>query len=304
MENLRLERLKEFKSTLDKDNQVSKSMVIALEEFIGDNVITKQVNPNKLTNLPSLTQLDTIKTIVDNEIKSEQEKVSVDEVYTAEDIVTILNGKGTSVLGKLLFITRLLSKVDSGEGVVDPAIKVAAMTDEKIRYRYVENGDTSILTDILTLPLDHVYVNYKSYFEDVKSYIYGELSESCGSLPEIYPEELNAVSLKYNALLNIIDSVDLDQAVNITPKPITLKDIITIIHNAPVIIDKLEKWYELAGKYWHNDADNLNIDVDIDSLYKGLSKLVKDDDLLKSEDFITAILQYMFTKPRQYEATV
>lgn len=304
MENLRLERLKEFKSTLDKDNQVSKSMVIALEEFIGDNVITKQVNPNKLTNLPSLTQLDTIKTIVDNEIKSEEEKVSVDEVYTAEDIVTLLNGKGDTILSRLLFIMVLLAKSDSGEGVVDPTIKVAAMTDEKIRYRYVENEDTSVLTDILTLPLDHVYVNYKSYFEDVKSYIYGELAESRDALPEIYPEELNAVSLKYNALLNIIDSVALDQAVNIAPKPITLKDIITIIHNAPVIINKLESWNELAGKYWHTEVENLIRDVDIDSLYRGLSKLAKDDDLLNGKDFITDILQYMFTKPKRNDAVI
>lgn len=304
MENLRLERLKEFKSTLDKDNQVSKSMVIALEEFIGDNVITKQVNPNKLTNLPSLTQLDTIKTIVDNEIKSEQEKVSVDEVYTAEDIVTLLNGKGGTILSRLQFIMVLLAKSDSGEGVVDPAIKVAAMTDEKIRYRYVENEDGSILTDILTLPIDHVYVNYKSYFEDVKSYIYGELAESRDVLPEIYPQELNAVSLKYNALLNIIDSVALDQAVNIIPKPITLKDIITIIQNAPVIIDKIESWRELAGKYWHTEVENLNIDVDINNLYRGLTKLAKDDDLLNGKDFITDILQYMFTKPKRYDAVI
>lgn len=295
MENLRLERLKEFKSTLDKDNQVSKSMVIALEEFIGDNVITRQVNPNKLTNLPSLTQLDTIKTIVDNEIKSEEEKVSVDEVHTAEDIVTMLNGKGSNAIAKLLFIVRKIGTIDGG---IAPSIKVAAMTDEKIRYRYVSNDtESDVLTDILTLPLDTVYVNYKSYFEDVKSYIYGELSESCGSLPEIYPEQLNAVSLKYNTLVNIIDSINLDQATDFDLKPITLKDIITIIENAPVIIDKLESWSELAGKYWHNDQDNLVRDVDIDHLYKGMSRLAKDDSFV-SGDFITDILVYMFTKPR------
>lgn len=297
MENLRLERLKEFKSTLDKDNQVSKSMVIALEEFIGDNVITKQVNPNKLTNLPSLTQLDTIKTIVDNEIKSEEEKTSLDDQHTAEDMVTVFNGKGNQALLKLLRVVRLL--INSDKNTVAPSIKIAAMKDEKIRYRYINRDDeTSVLEDILTLPLDNVYVNYKAYFEDVKSFIYGELSESCKYLPEIDREALNSVSIKYNTLLNIIDSVDLSQATEKTPKPITLIDIIAIIENAPVIIDKLERWEDLSGKYWNNNEDNLVPDPDVYNLYKGLCKLIKDDDLMSGEDFITSVLFYMFEKPK------
>lgn len=292
MENLRLEKLQEFKDTLDKDNKVSKSMVLSLEEFIGDNVVTRQVNPNKLTNLPSSTQLETVKTIVENEIKSEQDKVSIDEVFTAEDVVLLLNGKGTYALEKLLRIMVMLGKDCDTPGCIAPGIKVAAMKDEKIRYRYASDGEpTAELIDILDLPLDVVYGNYKAYFTDVKTILF---DKTVGHIPEAGIDDINAVSLKYNVLLNIIDASDLLEATNRQLKPITLKDIITIISNSSVIIDKLEEWVELAGKYWDNFKDNLDLDPEIIKLYRGLIKLTKDTSFSTGNDFITNTLVYMF----------
>jgi len=108
-----LERVDDFKKTLESEGVVCKKDVLSLEEFLGVNIVTKVINSKKFTNIPSKTKyVETLECV--SEYSDKYEPVTNFMVleqakslkYHLNDlvrkIVTISNPKNNDFLDKII----------------------------------------------------------------------------------------------------------------------------------------------------------------------------------------------------------
>lgn len=294
MNNSKLAMLEEFYNELKSSNRVSKSMVLSLEEYVGDPVVTSTINPNKLTTAPTPTLTEQVSALVEKAIEKEKD-TSIDDALTAEEIITALNNKAA-----LNNLTSMVSCAYSYERKTPfkESILIAAMTDESIIYRY--RIDTNITTDnkvdelidITKLDLSTVLSAYKDYFRDVRKILFGDDVDE-KEFPDLDLEEISSFDPAANALLNLIDSVSLYDAVNKQPKALTVRDICEIVANRSLLNDKLEGIAQLAGKYCDVNAEYDN-DVEATMLAKAFIKLTPSAN--SGVWLVQEIMRYMFVK--------
>lgn len=294
MNNSKLAMLEEFYNELKSSNRVSKSMVLSLEEYVGDPVVTSTINPNKLTTAPTPTLTEQVSALVEKAIEKEKD-TSIDDALTAEEIITALNNKAA-----LNNLTSMVSCAYSYERKTPfkESILIAAMTDESIIYRY--RIDTNITTDnkvdelidITKLDLSTVLSAYKDYFRDVRKILFGDDVDE-KEFPDLDLEEISSFDPAANALLNLIDSVSLYDAVNKQPKALTVRDICEIVANRSLLNDKLEGIAQLAGKYCDVNAEYDN-DVEATMLAKAFIKLTPSAN--NGVWLVQEIMRYMFVK--------
>lgn len=294
MNNSKLAMLEEFYNELKSSNRVSKSMVLSLEEYVGDPVVTSTINPNKLTTAPTPTLTEQVSALVEKAIEKEKD-TSIDDALTAEEIITALNNKAA-----LNNLTSMVSCAYSYERKTPfkESILIAAMTDESIIYRY--RIDTNITTDnkvdelidITKLDLSTVLSAYKDYFRDVRKILFGDDVDE-KEFPDLDLEEISSFDPAANALLNLIDSVSLYDAVNKQPKALTVRDICEIVANRSLLNDKLEGIAQLAGKYCDVNAEYDN-DAEATMLAKAFIKLTPSAN--SGVWLVQEIMRYMFVK--------
>ena len=294
MNNSKLAMLEEFYNELKSSNRVSKSMVLSLEEYVGDPVVTSTINPNKLTSAPTPTLTEQVSALVEKAIEKEKD-TSIDDALTAEEIITALNNKAA-----LNNLTSMVSCAYSYERKTPfkESILIAAMTDESIIYRY--RIDTNITTDnkvdelidITKLDLSTVLSAYKDYFRDVRKILFGDDVDE-KEFPDLDLEEISSFDPAANALLNLIDSVSLYDAVNKQPKALTVRDICEIVANRSLLNDKLEGIAQLAGKYCDVNAEYDN-DAEATMLAKAFIKLTPSAN--SGVWLVQEIMRYMFVK--------
>ena len=172
------------------------------------------------------------------------------------------------------------------------------MTDESIIYRY--RIDTNITTDnkvdelidITKLDLSTVLSAYKDYFRDVRKILFGDDVDE-KEFPDLDLEEISSFDPAANALLNLIDSVSLYDAVNKQPKALTVRDICEIVAKRSLLKDKLEGIAQLAGKYCDVNAEYDN-DVEATMLAKAFIKLTPSAN--SGVWLVQEIMRYMFVK--------
>ena len=283
MNNSKLAMLEEFYNELKSSNRVSKSMVLSLEEYVGDPVVTSTINPNKLTTAPTPTLTEQVSALVEKAIEKEKD-TSIDDALTAEEIITALNNKAA-----LNNLTSMVSCAYSYERKTPfkESILIAAMTDESIIYRY--RIDTNITTDnkvdelidITKLDLSTVLSAYKDYFRDVRKILFGDDVDE-KDFPDLDLEEISS-----------FDSVSLYDAVNKQPKALTVRDICEIVANRSLLNDKLEGIAQLAGKYCDVNAEYDN-DVEATMLAKAFIKLTPSAN--NGVWLVQEIMRYMFVK--------
>lgn len=296
MEDIRLAKLEEFKAELTASGMVSKSMVLSLEEFIGDTVITSTVNPNKLTATPSQTLTEEVHAALDRAI-ADTKSQSIDATVTATDIIDSFQSMGFRVVSDLIAIMGMLNKPNS---LISPEILKVALTEEKIKYRYVkyndipnDEQDTESLTDITTLPLDIVYTSYKDYFIDVRKLLYGN---NTLELPEIDQVLLTPCDLYILALVKLVDGESISEFTKCTPRPTTIQDIAYLITNRVVVTDKLEDLSDYIRKYGIVNNTDFDQDGEAIDIYKAL---IRFKDLPNSEgysSFVYRLIQYLTAK--------
>lgn len=296
MNTSKLAMLEEFHNELKSSNRVSKSMVLSLEEYVGDPVVTSTINPNKLTSAPTPTLTEQVSALVEKAIEKEK-TASIEDALTSEDIISALNNKTV--------ITNLTSMISCAYSYefrtpFKESILIAAMTDESIIYRYrVDSGlntenteEVQELIDITKLDISVVIGRYKEYFLDVRKILFGEAAND-KEFPDIDMDDTSSFDPVANALLNLIDSTNLYNAVSKQPKAITIRDICQIVANRSLLDDKLYEISQLAGKYCDVNSEYDN-DVEATWLAKAFIKL--QPSATSNKWLVADIMRYMFVK--------
>lgn len=294
MSTTKLAALEEFKNELESSNRVSKSMVLSLEEYVGDPVVTSTINPNKLTTAPTPTLTEEVNALVEKAIEKEKNE-SIEDALTPEDIVGALNSKVvTSALQTIISCAYSYN----WENPFKESVLIAAMTDDSIKYRYVADvvspatgGQIEELTDITKLEIAELVAKYKNYFRDVRKILFGEQLVDSKEFPDIPADELTSFDPIANALLNLIDTDSLYMAVNKQPKSLTIRDICEIVSNRSMLSDKIQDIIELAGKYSNINSDYDN-DVEARALAEAFIKLKPSAD--RQRWLIADIMRFMF----------
>lgn len=237
-----IDYLKRFTQEVSSTRRVDKNMVISLEQFIGENIITSKLNVNKLPNTPRDMYIEDVVSNVESKVKDMEKTIeapSRSEVmdllhYASNDILPSI----LSVLSSFLFYDENKQDFDNSASESKVAKIVSAFTNEKYIYRY--DGET--LTDITTLPIDVLYGKYKDYIMDVHLELTGkpiDPSEFC-SFTE---EQMSSICPYYNFLLALLKCEKPEGQPNLIypiswymekngPKQITIRDVIEVAENA------------------------------------------------------------------------
>ena len=103
-EQMLIEHVLDFKQKLSTEGMVSKAMVLSLEEFLNENIITEILPVNAFTTLPSQTYVGRLQKHL-NTIVNEKDLVSTDiTVYDIMEIITYNMGKLRDLRNELLHI--------------------------------------------------------------------------------------------------------------------------------------------------------------------------------------------------------
>lgn len=245
MANQTLDTLLEYREQILNTGKVCKSDIIAIEEFLGDTVVSEKVNLDKLTEVPSRIGVDDVLESLNEKIDAVK---SLDVAPTNKDKIDALLKLKNVVLTYYLGIINLILDTQSH---VSSKIH-EAMLDEKIIFRY---NDENQLIDITSLPVDEVYAKYKDYFKDVFVNIYGE--EQGFELPEITRTDYNP-SLQWNLFVSLIHCPNLTSAASILPAMITIKDLASICEHATELQETIKKesgWLDMALDPERNNDD-------------------------------------------------
>lgn len=286
MSKVILKRLIDFYDEVQTTNKVSKPMVLSLEEFVGENLVTEKVNPNKLTLAPSATHVEDVKDALQEGINKYQ---ALTAAPSLEDVMATFNTFINSVIGSWNYtLVELQRHVNTLTG--DKVL--FALTDEKIKYRYTDQNE---LIDVTTLGLDVVYSKYKDYFKDVYVAIHGSVDGYV--LPEVEnQEEINSTSIKYTTLMNIINSDEcIVKATSVAPREFSIQDLIVIINNLPILIDKMAEYKSYIGSMIDpNSQESIETNQELLATYEACKKLNN----AKDELFIDSIVDCLF-KPNE-----
>lgn len=238
MANQVLSTLLEYRDQVLNTGKVCKSDIVAIEEFLGDTVVSEKVNLDKLTEVPSRIGVDDVLETLNEKIDAVK---SLDVAPTNKEIVEVLTRFKNVILSGY---ESILKRVLDTESHVSSKLH-EAMLDEKIIFRYNEENQ---LIDITNLPVDEVYSKYKDYFKDVFVNIYGE--EKGFLLPEISRTDYNP-SLYWNVLHSLIHFTTLSQAAQVLPAMISVKDIASICEHANELLEIIAR-----EKQWIDGALN------------------------------------------------
>lgn len=238
-EKIILERLKDFHNNIKTTGKIDKHSVIALEEFIGSNVVTSVFNVNKLSDTPRNMGVDEVSGIVETKIKEVEDLVKKEEEPSAAEITQVIKDTLSYTLTNIDACIRIFY-FNNKEGNVGESLRekvIEAFNNETIKYRYVDG----VLTDLTKIPFSEIYGKYKDYITDVKRVFNGVVENNNNEALEAV-EEPTDISVPINIALALskgkeVYGSDLTEFLHYctsalndyTPKPITPEDICYLI---------------------------------------------------------------------------
>lgn len=278
-----IDYLKRFRQEVSSTRKVDKNMVISLEQFIGENIITTKLNVNKLPNTPRDMYIEDVVNSVDTKVKDME--ASIEAPSRAEIIDTMHHMLHSTTQDLFMELSIFLYFNESKRDYEEEPSKslankiISAMTNEKYIYRY--DGET--LTDITTLPIDVLYGKYKDYIIDVHLELTGKPLDP-NEFESLSEDKMSSICPYYNFLLALLkcdktknNGDSLDYVYNVSyymeknsPKQITIRDVVEIAENAYVLSKLVEVIKNDLAKRLSNAADTFFVDNVEYSLYKKL----------------------------------
>lgn len=152
-------RLKHFKNKLTTENLVSYTDILSLEEFIGTNIITKNIDKKKYSKYPSNLNVDDTIDVVDDIL----DKVTVTDHIALDDVIYLLRR-----INGMLYHLEYFGK----EYLGNETDKVLRLLNEKYVVYYDENervfGNISKdkpISDVLRYNRDLLFMILNKDFE-------------------------------------------------------------------------------------------------------------------------------------------
>lgn len=265
MPSLRVKKLEEFVDQLQQQQVVSRNMVFALEEFIGEDVISSKLNPAKLTIHPTATLRDDVMGIAQDAIAKYK---SIDASVTLTEYMDTLNIIGNQYVARVIdILCKIRERMKNGTRLLD------VISEGKIKYRYI-NGS---LEDISYFPILNIFTNHKDYLMDVLNRLnQTEAAETFNFIETTINTEGDlGVDFNFSGIHRFIDTDNFFTAHVGLLEPVTFYHIVKIQDNATLLIDKLEAFQDWIGSILSaNLESNASFDVNDDN-YKVMKDILR-----------------------------
>ena len=246
-------RLKHFKNKLTTENLVSSTDILSLEEFIGTNIITKNIDKKKYSKYPSNLNVDDTIDVVDDIL----DKVTVTDHISLDDVIYLLR-RINAMLNDLEYF--------GGEYLGNETDKVLRLLNEKYVVYYDENE--SVFRDISKdRPISDVF----RYNSDLLSMILNEYIKR-----HIFLNEDYFISLENNLNIEALITKDgvnkyLNGELTITD-PFTIKRYIDSVVYSNIFMDNLKAIRSIARSKYDIIFNSNTLSIDL-SDYKVLKTL-------------------------------
>lgn len=278
LDSTAINRLTEFKNKISTEGVICSSDVLALEEFIGNKVVTSVVNPNRLTNIPSLNGVKEVCEAIDSQLEESKEvsKVTYSELV---DIVSDVDYSLKNIRESL--VSSINININTGEDSI-----FAKFKNKDIRYWY-NSGDEII--DLLDAPLHEVLINNTSFLNKVLG------SERTEVLANIGRDEIFTLlcAFKGKKFANFLNHPD----INIVE--ITLNDILDIFTSPGGYIKDIDILMDHIKCDKNDIRDNSKwIASDIADLNREFKKYSMLRDVINDEASLT-VLRILYNSSRQ-----
>ena len=272
-----LDRIREFRTTLDETNMVSRSDVLAVEDFIGVGSITKRYNPNKLSShKSSVGVFDLSRTLDDilEENKKEELLITYDDLanivhrteYAVKDLISRF--KALTVTD-----TTLLDRIDN----------------EKYIYNYNDQNELYDMTQTY-------FITALKYRETFIKDVFNKTITQDG-LRFLDGIDENHIFVLFSAIKTKgLEHIYYSKNINIDT--FTIKDLVNMIRASGTIAEELKKGILKTINYDLEDlrenrkwlAPNKTDAHKLYNRYKHILSIVKDDNSLRVLEVLKDLL--------------